>query len=449
MKKFLAMLLALTMVLALCACGAKDEPAEATPEAAPFVVTAVKDGYAWTADVAALVSDPIAADALKVGVITLHDENSSYDRNFIDAAKEVFAELGLKDENVMFKANVGEDESCYDAAAELADAGCNVIFSDSYGHEPYMIQAAAEFPEVDFVSATSDRALTEGLSNYHNAFADIYQGRFLAGVAAGMKLNEMIAAGEFTADEAKIGYVGAKPYSEVISGYTSFYLGVRYICPSVTMEVIYTNSWYDEALEKEAANKLISNGCKLISEHADSMGAPTACETAGVPNVSYNLSFEESCPNTYLIGSRINWRPYFRVMVEARLNGTAIPTDWSGALDNDAVQALAINESVAAAGTAEKVAEVQAMILNGSLNVFDTATFTVTNDDEGANLFNNNSSVATVDANGVLTGYLADVYNDGTFTGETDAIKDGAFEESQFRSAPYFYAIIDGITILG
>lgn len=414
MKKLIALVLALCMVFALCACGTKSE----TP-------------------------DNTAKANVKIGVICLHDENSSYDRNFIDAAKEVFKEMGLTEDQYMFKTGVGEDQSCYDAAAELADAGCTAVFSDSYGHESYMIQAAKDFPKVQFVSATADRAHTEKLANFHNAFADIYMGRYLAGVAAGLKLNAMIADGKFTADEAKIGYVGAKPYAEVISGYTSFYLGVRSVCPTVTMQVVYTNEWYDETLEKEAANTLINNGCKLISEHADSMGAPTACETAGVPNVSYNLSFKDACPNTYVIGSRINWRPYFKLLVQSLTDGTELPTDFCGTLSEDAVQVLEINDAVAAEGTAAKLEEVKAKLEDGSLKVFDTSTFTVTVDDSY------NNSVATVDADGHLTGYQADVDNDGTFVGETEAVSGGYFHESEYRSAPYFYAIIDGITVLG
>ncbi len=422
MKKILALVLSLVMVFALCACGAKtEEPAEEADEGlAPVAYVPL--------DFKPLVSDPVAVEDLKVGVITLHDENSSYDYNFISAANDVFTELGLKSENVMIKTNVGEDESCYDAACELADAGCDVVFSDSYGHESYMIQAAKEYEDVNFVSATGDRAHYEGVSNYHNAFASIYDGRFLAGVAAGMKIQEMIDSGEISAEQAKIGYVGAKPYAEVISGYTSFFLGARYICKEVTMEVVYTNSWYDEALEKEAANTLINSGCVLISEHADSMGAPTACETAGVPNVSYNLSFKDSCPNTYLCGSRINWRPYFKLMCTCLINGEAIPTDFCGNMEESSVEVLELNEAVAAEGTAAKLAEVTALLESGELKVFDTNTFTV-----------GGSKVASLGA---------DVINDGTFSAETEAIDGDLFVESSYRSAPYFAVIIDGIVVL-
>ena len=246
---------------------------------------------------------------IMVGFICLHDENSTYDLNFINAATAACDELGVE---YQIRTNIPEGQECYDAAAELVDAGCDIIFADSFGHEDYMIQAAKEFPDVQFCHSTGTKAHTEGLDNYHNAFASIYEGRYLAGVAAGMKLNEMIEDGTITADKAKMGYVGAFTYAEVVSGYTSFYLGAKSVCPSVTMDVTFTGSWYDETAEKEGANKLIQGGCVLISQHADSMGAPTACENAGVPDVSYNGSTVDACPNTFIVSSRIDWAPYYK-----------------------------------------------------------------------------------------------------------------------------------------
>ena len=289
MKKILALLLAAAMLFALAACSSKP-----------------------------------AAKDFKVGFIMLHDENSTYDLNFINAAKQACETLGVE---YKILTNVPEGQESYDKAAELADDGCNIIFADSFGHEDYMIQAAKEFPNVQFCHSTGTKAHTEGLSNYHNAFASIYEGRYLAGIAAGMKLNEMIANGDFAAEDAKIGYVGAFTYAEVISGYTSFFLGARSVCPTATMEVTFTGSWYDETAEKEGAQKLIQNGCKLISQHADSMGAPTACETAGVPNVSYNGSTGAACPNTYIVSSRIDWAPYYEYAITKAMNGEAIDAD--------------------------------------------------------------------------------------------------------------------------
>ena len=393
MKKFASLMLAL--VLCLCSVSALAERA------------------------------PVAKEDLKIGFIFLHDENSTYDLNFITAAKEACDKLGIP---YVMKTNIPEGQECYDAAADLADDGCSIIFADSFGHESYMIQAAMEFPEVEFCHATGTKAHTEGLANYHNAFASIYEGRFLAGVAAGMKLNEMIEAGEFTAEEAKMGYVGAYTYAEVVSGYTSFFLGARSVCPTATMEVTFTGSWYDETAEKEAANKLIDNGCKLISQHADSMGAPTACETAGVPNVSYNGSTVAACPNTFIVSSRINWAPYYEFVVNAVVNGEEIPADWTGTIATDSVLLTEVNEAAAAAGTAEAIEAAKAQLVAGELHVFDTATFTVGGE--------------------TLTSYLADVDTDAAYEADTEVIADGYFHESEFRSAPYFDLQIDGITLL-
>ena len=403
MKKFLAMLLALVMALSLVACGKNETP------------PADGDGN----------KDADTTATVKVGFITLHDENSTYDKNFINAAKEAIANLGLTDADYILKTNVPEGQECYEAAVDMVDKGCNIIFADSFGHEPFMIQAAQEYPNVQFCHSTGTRAHTEGLANYHNAFASIYEGRYLAGIAAGLKLNEMIDAGKFTADEALVGYVGAYTYAEVVSGYTSFFLGVRSVCPTATMKVTFTGSWYDEALEKEGAQKLIGLGCKLISQHADSLGAPTACENAGVPNVSYNGSTEKACPNTYIISSRINWAPYYEYAIKAVMDGTTIDTDWTGTLATGSVVLTDLNTAVAAEGTAEAIAAATEKLEKGEIHVFDCANFTVKGE--------------------TLTSYQADVNADSDNTPDTEVVHDGYFSESEFRSAPYFDLEIDGI----
>ena len=423
MKKFLAMLLALVMALSLVACGEKKNN-EGTDEPTP----------------------PPTGTTIKVGFITLHDENSTYDKNFIDAAKAACATLGLvENENYFIKTNVGETEQCAEVAADLVDAGCNIIFADSFGHEPYMIEVAKENPEVQFCHSTGTRAHTEGLANYHNAFASIYEGRYLAGIAAGMKLNAMIEAGDIKAEEAKMGYVGAFTYAEVVSGYTSFYLGAKSVCPTVTMDVTFTGSWYDETLEKEGAEKLIQGGCKLISQHADSLGAPTACENAGVPNVSYNGSTVSTCPNTYIISSRINWAPYYEMCIKAVMDGTEIPADWTGTLKTGSVVLTDVNETVAAAGTADAIKEAAAKLEAGEIHVFDCSTFT-TKADDTMNAFK--VDYLKVDADGHITSYMADVDTDQAYTGDTEVVHDGYFAESEKRSAPYFDLEIDGITRL-
>lgn len=378
---------------------------------------------------------------LKVGFIFLHDENSTYDLNFINAAKQAASDLGLSDDQIVLKTNVPEGQECYDTAADLADSGCNIVFADSFGHEDFMIQAAQEYPDVQFCHSTGTKAHTEGLDNYHNAFASIYEGRYLAGVAAGLKLNQMIKDGKITEDQAKIGYVGAYTYAEVISGYTSFFLGARSECPSATMEVTFTGSWYDETAEKEAANKLIADGCALISQHADSMGAPTACETAGVPDVSYNGSTIDVGPNTYIISSRIDWAPYYEYAISCVAEGKPIDTDWTGTLSTKSVQLTDLNTKVAADGTQQVLDDTMKKLEDGSLHVFDTSAFTVTvSDDKNKN--------AKVDSDGHLTSYMADVDTDANYEGDTEAVSDGYFHESEYRSAPYFDIQIDGIKLL-
>ena len=387
MKKILAILLALVLCFACVACAGSG------------------DGD----------KEPEKSD-LKVGFIYLHDENSTYDKNFIDGAKAACEAQGVEYIN---KVNVPEGNECLEAAKELIDEGCTVIFADSFGHEDYMIQGAKAYPDVQFCHATGVKAHTEGLSNYHNAFASIYEGRYLAGVAAGLKLNEMIESGKIKAEEAKMGYVGAFTYAEVISGYTSFYLGAKSICPSVTMDVQFTGSWYDETAEKEAANTLINGGCVLMSQHADSMGAPTACEEAGVPDVSYNGSTVSACPKTFIVSSKINWQPYMEHMIECVKEGKEIETDWVGTIATESVQLTDVNTEAAAEGTQDKIDEVKKGLADGTIKVFDTSAFTV-----------DGKVVETKEVDG------------------QEVIVDGEFQESKVMSAPYFDLRIDGINLL-
>ena len=410
MKKFLALLLSLVMVLALVACGDKKDDTNTDDQ------------------------DNNEVTDFKVGFIMLHDENSTYDLNFINAAKEACETLGVE---YTIVTNVPEGQECYDKAAELADAGCNIIFADSFGHEDYMIQAAKDFPDVQFCHSTGTKAHTEGLSNYHNAFASIYEGRYLAGIAAGMKLNEMIANGEFTADEAKIGYVGAYNYAEVVSGYTAFFLGVQSVYPDVQMEVMYTNSWFDIDKEGAAAEALIANGAVIIGQHADSTGAPAATQKLKDSgkicySIGYNIDMLDTAPTAALTSATNVWKVYYKELFEGAQAGN-IPQDWCKGYEDGAVAITDLGPEVAD-GTAEKVAEVEAALKDGSLHVFDTSKFTV----DGAEV-----TTAPIDLTyyDFSTGSPVAVYQ-----GETkEAISDGYFHEGELRAAPTFALRIDGI----
>ena len=423
MKKITAMLLCLAMLFAFAGCSSKD-----TGSGSTNAKKGVTEDILPRLDVKSEVTVP---DDFKIGMICLHDENSTYDNNFIQALKSVQKGMGLKDDQVVIVTGIGEDNNCYNTAVDLAkNKGCKIVFADSFGHESFLKQAAAEFPDVQFCHATGTSAKKAGIANFHNAFASIYEGRYLAGIAAGMKLNEMIKDGKIKAEEAIIGYVGAYTYAEVISGMTSFFLGARSVCESATMKVRYTGSWYDQAKEQEAATALIEKDkCVLISQHADSLGAPTACELAGVPNVSYNGSTYSAGKNTFIVSSAINWAPYFQYIIESVVSGKAIDADWCGDIATNSVVLTGINEDVAAEGTEAKIKEAIDGFKAGTLHVFDTSKFTK----DGKK----------------LDEYLADV--DGDFKGETNVIHDGYFDESNakdFRSAPYFDMIIDGVTNL-
>ena len=369
-----------------------------------------------------------SVDGFKLGVILLHDEKSTYDLNFKEAVEKAADALGLAENQVIYRKNIPETDACANAARELVDEGCDVIFADSFGHESFMIEVAKEYPDVQFCHATGTRAHTEKLPNFHNAFASIYEGRYLAGVAAGLKLKEMMAADSTIVP--KIGYVGTFAYAEVISDYTAFYLGVKSVVSEVTMEVMFTGSWYDEIDEKNAAIILIQNGCALISQHSDSMGAPSACEERNVPNVSYNGSTVAACPNTFIVSSKIDWTPYITLICEKTMDGKGneIPTDYTGTIETGSVALTEIGGKAPAKGTQAELDKIKAELVSGKRNVFDTDTFTV---------------------NGKkLTSYKADVDDFGDFKDDTEVVSDGYFHECEYRSAPYFNILIDGIILL-
>lgn len=376
------------------------------------------------------------SDKIKVGLIALHDENSTYDKNFIDAFKAACEAKGME---AIIITNTPESEKVTENAENLVDQGCKFIFADSFGHEPYLLNVAKKNPDVQFSHATGTTAHTEKLSNFHNAFASIYEGRYLAGVAAGLKLQEMISKDATTSHN--IGYVGAYPYAEVVSGYTSYYLGVKSIVSDVTMDVTFTSSWYDLTKEANAAQLLIERKCSIISQHADSMGAPNTCEKNNVPNISYNGSTSNECPNTYMVSSRINWQPYFEYCFDAVKNNAEIATDWTGGLGDDLYTGsvcLAKLGKHVATGTETKLNEVHKQLKDGKLKVFDCSKFTV--------------------GGKTVTSFKADVDTDADFTPDHEAVKTETIDgkevtyidesASELRSAPYFTLNIDGITML-
>lgn len=362
------------------------------------------------------------APSFKVGVIYIGDENEGYTEAHMKGVQEMKTTLGLTDAQVIEKKGIPEDEKCYDAAIDLAEQGCNYIIATSFGHESYLIQAAKEYPKIVFAHATGYQAAMTGLKNIHNFMPSVYQSRYVSGIVAGLKLNEMISSGKISAADAKIGYVGAYPYAEVVSGYTSFFLGVRSVCPSATMEVRYTNSWADMTLEKETAEALIANKCVLISQHADTTGAPTACEAHGVPCVGYNVDMTSVAPNAALTSAALNWGAFYAMSAKAVMNGEAFDVDWSKGYSDNAVYITPINTKVATSDAVAKTNAAIEGIKNGSIKVFDTKTFTV-----------GGKSIEALIAEG------------GDFAKYAQYVSNGAFNEQNGFAAPAFDLRIDGI----
>ncbi len=418
MKKFLALLLAMVMSLSLAACGGSDTEDTTT-----------------TDDTA---TEESAASDVKIGLICVHDVNSGYDAAHIEGLTAACEELGIDvDSQVVFKYNIAEDQNCYDAAVDLAEQGCNIIFSDSYGHQTYMLQAARDYSDITFVSCTGDQAGVAGLDNFKNIFPYTYESRYVSGVVAGMKLKELMDAGTVT--DPYVGYVGAFPYAEVVCGYTAFLLGIQSIVPEAHMDVQYTNSWYDPVAEGEAANTLMARGCVIIGQHADSTGAPSAVQEAQnkgtvAYSVGYNIDMLSVAPTAALTSAQNNWSVLYKATLEKFIAGEEIPADYATGHANNAVMISALGESCAE-GTQEAVDAAWAGIDDGSLKVFDTSKFTV-----------GGQTVTEYEVNFSIIDFAT---GDVVFEGPTEnVIADGAFQESVYRSAPYFDLRIDGITEL-
>lgn len=416
LKKTLCLILALAMTLMMVACG---------------------DGNANAGD----------AGNIKIGVILVGDETEGYTAAHMEGIKTAAASLGIKDDQIIWKYKVEENSTCYDAAVDLVGQGCNMVISNSYGHQTFMVQAAEEYPDVTFVSMTGDFAAISGLDNFKNAFTKVYESRYVSGVVAGMKLKELLDNGTLSAQtqpnsfdangNVKIGYVGAFAYAEVVSGYTAFFLGVQSVVPNTVMEVMYTNSWFDIDKEGAAAEALVANGAVIIGQHADSTGAPAAVQKlldngTICYSIGYNIDMLATAPTAALTSATNTWSVFYKHAFETVMKGEKLEADWAGGYAQDAVAITKLGESCAA-GTAEKVAEIEGALKAGTLHVFDTNTFTVSGE---------KVTSAPCDMSFMDWSTMTAIYQ-----GETvEAIKDGYFAESEFRSAPYFSLRIDGIT---
>lgn len=413
MKKWLSVILSIVMLCSIFAgCGSSEEGTSSESSQTP--------GSEAASDREESNSD------IKVGFIFIGDENDGYTYAFYTGVKEMQEEYGLSDDQISIKWNIGENEDCFEAACDLADEGCNIIFANSFGHEDYMMQAAELYPDVEFCHATGNQAAESGLDNMHNYYVAVEESRYVSGVVAGYKLNEMIADGTITEDEAVIGYVGAYAYAQVISGYDAFYLGVKSVCPSATMKVKYTGSWGDQSAEYDVAKALIEEeNCVIISQHSNTTGPASACEEMGAYVVGYNISMTDTAPNAALTSASLAWGPYMSYAVGCVLNGEQIDADWCKGYPDGACLITDINEKAFAAdtytGLTDKVAEVEQALTDDAMEVFDVSAF-------------------TVDGKALDESYLDSKGN--------APVWDGAYHESYFFSAPDVSFVIDGITEL-
>ncbi len=380
MKKYLAVLLAVCFIFCLAACGNKTtDNGDVTPDNQGEV--APDNQGEVTPDNGENGENTEKAN-LKVGVILIGDENEGYTYAHIKGIQEAAKELGMSDDQIVWKYTIPEDATCTETALDLVDQGCNLVVSNSYGHQSFMQEAAAQNPDVTFVAMTGDTAADSGLDNFCNAFTHIFESRYVSGVVAGMKVAELIEDGKLTdknydGENVKIGYVGAYPYAEVVSGYTAFFLGIQSIVPNVTMEVSYTNSWFDITMEGAAADALMADGCVIIGQHADSTGAPSAVQAAFEKgnvaySVGYNVDMLSVAPDAALTSATNNWGVFYKYAFSTMMNGEKLATNWAEGFNSDAVAITELGKSCAA-GTAEKVAEVEKQLRDGTLHVFDTS----------------------------------------------------------------------------
>ena len=380
-KRMLALLMAGVLILSLAACGG----GETKPTGEDAQGAGVK------------------ASDLKVGLILIGEADDAYNKNHIEGMQAACETLGLNyDTQVVVKTNVKEDATCSDAIDELLDAGCKAIFAGSFGHEQYMVEAAANSPNVQFCHATGYQSASDNLDNTHNYFAKIFEARYLAGIAAGMKT-----------ETNRLGYVAAKPFAEVISGFTAFYLGAKSVNPDVTMLVNYTNEWSNATKEATNAQVLIDQGCDVIAQHSNSAAPAITAQNNKVFAVGYNDDMIPVAPDAALISARVNWGAYYEYALGCLLQGKPIDQDWCGSYADNACDLSNLNEAIAAPGTKEAIETAAKGLNNGSVQVF--------------------------------AGPLHGVDADGN---ELNLAEGEFYTENGESSAPSFVYITDGITVL-
>ena len=322
----------------------------------------------------------MSEDVLKVGFIYEDDESTPYTYNFA-LAEKALAEKYPDRIRTITRSNVLESFA-EDSLRELVRKGCRLIFTNS--HSGAFAGLAPEFPQVQICQVSYlDEPLKLYPENYHTFKGEVYQGRYVSGIVAGLKLRNLLDHHNIKPEEALVGYVGAYRNAAVISGYTAFLLGVRSVAPEAVMRVRYTGSWSSFSAEKECARQLIEEGCVVISQHSDTIGPALACEEASrtrqVYFVGYNQSMLDVAPTTALVSLRINWTPYVLGAAEAVMENKVIEkhvdardhgNDMSAGFERGWVEMLDLNSHIAVEGTSQKMAGAIEALRRGSLQIF-------------------------------------------------------------------------------
>ena len=406
LKKILAAGMAAVMCLGMAACSGGSESSASASEAPASAADTAAASSEASSESSALT--PVAKEDLKIGFVHISDpSDKGYTYNHDLGTQKMVKDLGLNEDQIINKYYTAEGDATTTALQELVDQGCQIIFATSFGFEPYVVEMAKAHPEIQFCHATGEQAAEVNLPNYHNYFTGIHEVRYLTGIAAGMKLNEL--------GETKLGYVAAFPYAECISAYSAFYLGAKSVCPEATMDVIYTQQWNDPTTEAQVAQKLIDSGCVVLGQDADSTATATTAENNGVFQVGYNSDMIEAAPKASLISARSDWSIYLDYAVQCVIDGKAIDTDWCQGLADGAVYLSPLNTDIAAEGTQEALDEATEKIKSGELEVF-AGPLKGTNTVEGGE--------------------------------DLDIAEGEAFHESVDRSAPYFTYILEGVNVI-
>lgn len=360
MKKWLCVVLAMVLALSLSACGAANEASESGEEAAKEE-TGVQEEAGDDVTQAQGVLPAIAKEDIKVGVIHITDpaEGSGYTYTHDQGIVGMQENLGLSEEQIVRKNNVNDSDATAieNAIRECIEEGCNIIFATSWGYMDSCEALAEEFPEVIISHGTGYKS---NGANFNNYFGRIYQARYLAGIAAGLKT-----------ESNKIGYVAAmgQDNSEVTGGCNAFAMGAYSVNPDCEVYVKVTNSWFDPEGEAQAAEALIAEGCDVIGQHCDTPNPQTTAEKAGVFGVGYNSDMSKDAPAAVLTSVMWDWSVYYTQAVQAAMDGAWTGENYFGGMDDGLVDIAPLSD-LCADGTAEAIEEAREKLLSG-WDVFD------------------------------------------------------------------------------